>query len=198
MPLQLWKEMIKTRAKARVKVKEEKTRAATYAERPTLLGNVQSVTSTKRERKESARDEMAREKKEKQGRLPEGPTVFVGNLNYEASSDKLEEYFSSCGEVKAARIMTSGKGKSKGAALVVFSSDEEKQRAIENLNKVEFEGRELTVREWEAIKKEDMLDFSALEGDGDLALLEEDESDEEWDDDEWEGEGQGETGARRK
>merc|ERR1712032_1098075 len=85
------------------------------------------------------------------------------------------------------------KGKSKGAALVVFSSDEEKQRAIENLNKVEFEGRELTVREWEAIKKEDMLDFSALEGDGDQALLEEDDDSDEWDDEWDEEENKGET-----
>jgi RNA recognition motif-containing protein len=74
--------------------------------------------------------------------------LYVGGLSYSTSEDALKEYFAQAGSVDTATIIIDKmSGRSKGFGFVEMSSDEEAQKAIEQFNGVEFEGRKLTVNE---------------------------------------------------
>ncbi|HRY52829.1 MAG TPA: RNA-binding protein [Candidatus Portnoybacteria bacterium] len=74
--------------------------------------------------------------------------LYVGGLSYSTSEDSLKEYFGQAGSVDTATIIIDKmSGRSKGFGFVEMSSDEEAQKAIEQFNGVEFEGRKLTVNE---------------------------------------------------
>jgi RNA recognition motif-containing protein len=74
--------------------------------------------------------------------------LYVGNLPYSTTEDQLKELFSQAGAVESARIITDKySGRSKGFAFIEMSSEEEAQKAIQTLNKVELDGRALAVSE---------------------------------------------------
>jgi RNA recognition motif-containing protein len=74
--------------------------------------------------------------------------LYVGGLPYSTSDEALKEYFSQAGTVDTATIIIDKmSGRSKGFGFVEMSTDEEAQKAIEQFNGVEFEGRKLTVNE---------------------------------------------------
>lgn len=74
--------------------------------------------------------------------------IYVGNLAYEVSEDKLRELFAQYGPVTAVRIVTdSGSGRSKGFGFVEMETREAGQAAIEALNETEFSGRLMRVNE---------------------------------------------------
>jgi RNA recognition motif-containing protein len=72
--------------------------------------------------------------------------VFVGNLSFNTTQDRLSEAFGSAGRVVSVHIGTDREtGRSRGFAFVEFSADEEAQRAIASFNDFELDGRKLRV-----------------------------------------------------
>jgi len=71
-----------------------------------------------------------------------GSKLYVGNLSYTVNNQQLEELFSSYGEVKQINII-----EGRGFGFVEMSSIEEAQKAKEELNGTDFEGRTLRVDE---------------------------------------------------
>ena len=72
--------------------------------------------------------------------------VFVGNLSFNTTQDRLNEAFASAGQVVSVHIGTDREtGRSRGFAFVEFSSDAEAQNAISTFNEFELDGRKLRV-----------------------------------------------------
>lgn len=77
-----------------------------------------------------------------------GTRLYVGNLPYSAGEQDLEQLFSSCGTVESVKIMRDmATGRARGFGFVEMATDEEAQRAIEQLHDRSFGGRNLTVNE---------------------------------------------------
>jgi len=74
--------------------------------------------------------------------------IYVGNLSYSLTDDKLKELFEAHGSVTSAKIiMDKMTGKSKGFGFVEMSTSEESKAAIDALNGQEIDGRQLRVSE---------------------------------------------------
>ena len=68
--------------------------------------------------------------------------LFVGNLSYQTMQDDLQEYFSQAGVVTSVNLMLDKvTGKSRGFAFVEYATAEEANKAVEQLQGKEFEGR---------------------------------------------------------
>ncbi len=77
-----------------------------------------------------------------------GKKLYVGNLPYSMDDAQLESQFSVIGKVDSARIITDrDTGRSKGFGFVEMSSDDEANKAIEQLNGTPLGGRNMTVSE---------------------------------------------------
>jgi cold-inducible RNA-binding protein len=77
-----------------------------------------------------------------------GKKLHIGNLSYNATEEDLKEVFASVGTCESvAVIMDRATGQSRGFGFVEMSSDEEAQRAIEELNGREVRGRAIKVSE---------------------------------------------------
>ncbi|MFA6352891.1 MAG: RNA-binding protein [Candidatus Paceibacterota bacterium] len=74
--------------------------------------------------------------------------LYVGNLSYETTDEKLKEIFSEVGAVDSASVLVDRMtGRSRGFGFVEMSSDDEAQTAIDTLNGKDVDGRKLTVNE---------------------------------------------------
>jgi RNA recognition motif-containing protein len=72
--------------------------------------------------------------------------LFVGNLPFTTGSPELEELFTPFGEVSRAQVITDrDTGRSRGFGFVEMDSDEAAQKAIEELDGSDYEGRQLKV-----------------------------------------------------
>ena len=72
--------------------------------------------------------------------------IYVANLSWGTKSDSLQELFSQYGEVASANIITDREtGRSRGFGFVEMPDESEGQKAIEELNGVDFEGKTITV-----------------------------------------------------
>lgn len=72
--------------------------------------------------------------------------LYVGNLNYDITSDGLREVFAQAGTVSdAVVIQDKYTNRSKGFGFVEMATPEEAQKAIEMFNEKEVEGRNLVV-----------------------------------------------------
>lgn len=72
--------------------------------------------------------------------------IYVGNLSYGISEDKLKQVFSEFGNVTSAKIVTDREtGRSKGFGFVEMSSDDDAASAIEALDGKEIDGRSAKV-----------------------------------------------------
>jgi cold-inducible RNA-binding protein len=77
-----------------------------------------------------------------------GKKLYVGNLTYGVTDSDLQTMFAPHGNVQSAQvIMDRDTGRSKGFGFVEMSSDQEAQKAIQELNGKEVDGRALTVNE---------------------------------------------------
>jgi RNA recognition motif-containing protein len=77
-----------------------------------------------------------------------GKKLYIGNLPYTTTEQMLADTFSECGTVESAKIITDrDSGRSKGFAFIEMSTDAEAQKAIAELNGVDYEGRAMTVSE---------------------------------------------------
>jgi len=73
-------------------------------------------------------------------------TIYVGNINYNATAEDLKPLFAQYGEVLSIKIINDREtGRSKGFGFVEMESGAE--TAIEELNGKEFQGRRLRVNE---------------------------------------------------
>ncbi len=74
--------------------------------------------------------------------------LYVGNLSYNIDDNQLSELFAQFGKVLSTKVITDREsGRSKGFGFVEMSTDEEAQKAIENLNETELEDRKIIVSE---------------------------------------------------
>lgn len=72
--------------------------------------------------------------------------LFVGSLAYGATEDQLREFFEAAGTVVSAKIITDREtGRSKGFGFVEMESDEEAQKAINDLNGKDLAGRPIAI-----------------------------------------------------
>ena len=77
-----------------------------------------------------------------------GRKLYVGNLPFSATEETLTDAFAAIGNVDTVKIITDrDTGRSKGFGFVEMATDEEAQKAIEQLNGQDFNGRALTVNE---------------------------------------------------
>jgi RNA recognition motif-containing protein len=74
--------------------------------------------------------------------------LYVGNLAFQTSSEDLQELFSQAGTVESASVVEDREtGRSRGFGFVEMASNEEGQKAIEQFNGKEVNGRNLNVNE---------------------------------------------------
>jgi len=77
-----------------------------------------------------------------------GNRLYVGNLSYSTNEAALRDLFAKCGEVVSAQVVTDRMtGQARGFGFVEMANATDAQRAIDELNGQEFDGRALTVNE---------------------------------------------------
>ena len=76
-----------------------------------------------------------------------GNRLYVGNLPFGVTSDKLKEAFSKFGEVETAEVVMTKFGRSKGFGFVAFKNEADAEKARAEMNGKDFDGRTLTVNE---------------------------------------------------
>ncbi|ORX56647.1 RNA-binding domain-containing protein, partial [Piromyces finnis] len=70
--------------------------------------------------------------------------VFVGNISFQTTNDQLKDFFKSAGDVYDANIITRGT-KSLGYGFVSYATEAEANKAVEEFNKKELDGRQINV-----------------------------------------------------
>jgi len=74
--------------------------------------------------------------------------LYVGNLAFSTSSEDLQQLFGQAGTVETATVIEDREtGRSRGFGFVEMASKEEGQKAIEQFNGTDLNGRNLTVNE---------------------------------------------------
>ncbi|MBC7911381.1 MAG: RNA-binding protein, partial [Pyrinomonadaceae bacterium] len=74
--------------------------------------------------------------------------LYVGNLSFQTSSEDLQQLFAEAGTVESASVVEDREtGRSRGFGFVEMSSKEEGEKAIEQFNGKEVNGRNLNVNE---------------------------------------------------
>ena len=74
--------------------------------------------------------------------------IYIGNLNYRVREEDLRHVLEEYGVVDSVKIIIDREtGRSKGFAFVEMPNNAEGQKAIEELNKAEYEGRQMVVKE---------------------------------------------------
>lgn len=74
--------------------------------------------------------------------------VYVGNMSFDTSEDKLQELFQAHGEVTSVSVVTDRyTGRPRGFAFVEMATDEAATAAIAALNGQLVDGRQLNVAE---------------------------------------------------
>jgi cold-inducible RNA-binding protein len=72
--------------------------------------------------------------------------LYVGNLAFHTTEDVLNRTFSQCGTVSETKLVLDREsGRSRGFAFVAMSTDEEAQKAIQELDGADLDGRALRV-----------------------------------------------------
>jgi RNA recognition motif-containing protein len=72
--------------------------------------------------------------------------IYVSNLNFSTTSESLQELFTAYGEVESTKIITDREsGRSRGFGFVEMPNDAEGQKAINELNNADYEGKTITV-----------------------------------------------------
>lgn len=72
--------------------------------------------------------------------------LFIGSLAYATTDDGLKAHFEQIGEVESARIMTDrDTGRSRGFGFVTFVNEDDNQKAIDQLDGKDLDGRSINV-----------------------------------------------------
>ena len=73
-------------------------------------------------------------------------TIFIGNLSFDAEQEDIVGVFSSYGEVKDCKIpLDRETGRKRGFAFVEMANQADEQKAIDDLQDVEWMGRMIRV-----------------------------------------------------
>jgi RNA recognition motif-containing protein len=74
--------------------------------------------------------------------------LYVGNLAFQTTNEDLQQLFEQAGTVESVNVIEDREtGRSRGFGFVEMASAEEGQKAIEQFNGKEFNGRNLNVNE---------------------------------------------------
>src|SRR6188508_11402 len=74
--------------------------------------------------------------------------LYVGNLPYETTDQDLQALFAEVGAVESVNLMRDmATGRARGFAFVEMASDDDAQRAVDELNQAQLGGRTLAVNE---------------------------------------------------
>ena len=77
-----------------------------------------------------------------------GKKLFVGNLSFNVTEEKLKQEFSQAGTVVSVNIIEDKmSGRPRGFGFVELATEEEAKKAIEQINGKEIDGRAVTVNE---------------------------------------------------
>ena len=77
-------------------------------------------------------------------------TIFIGNLSFEAEQDDIIGLIASYGEVKTCNIpLDRETGRKRGFAFVEMTNEADEQKAIDDLQNVEWMGRQIRVNKAE-------------------------------------------------
>jgi RNA recognition motif-containing protein len=72
--------------------------------------------------------------------------LFIGSLAYATTDDTMKAFFEAIGPVVSARVITDrDSGRSKGFGFVEFENDDDNQKAVDQLNGKELDGRAINV-----------------------------------------------------
>lgn len=72
--------------------------------------------------------------------------LFIGSLAYATNDDSLKAHFEQIGPVSSARVITDREtGRSKGFGFVEYENDADNQKAVDQLNGKELDGRTINV-----------------------------------------------------
>ena len=72
--------------------------------------------------------------------------IYAGNLAYGMSDDGLKKLFEEYGEVSSVKVITDREsGRSRGFGFVEMSNSDEADSAIQSLDNLEIEGRNIRV-----------------------------------------------------
>lgn len=72
--------------------------------------------------------------------------LFIGSLAYATTDDTMQDFFATIGQVKSAKvIMDRDTNRSKGFGFVEFEDEANNQKAVDELNGKELDGRAITV-----------------------------------------------------
>ena len=72
--------------------------------------------------------------------------LFIGSLAYATTDDSLRACFEQVGPVASARVITDrDSGRSKGFGFVEFENEDDNQKAIDQLDGKDLEGRTISV-----------------------------------------------------
>lgn len=86
----------------------------------------------------------------KEGKSPKytgDSKLYVGNISFESSEDDLIALFSDIGGVGSVALVRDENGRNRGFGFVTMRTKEDGEAAIEKLNGMELNGRNLAVRE---------------------------------------------------
>ena len=73
-------------------------------------------------------------------------SIFIGNLSFQAEKEDIVHLFSGYGEVKSCHLpLERETGRKRGFAFVEMTKEEEEQTAIDDLQNVEWMGRQIRV-----------------------------------------------------
>ena len=80
-------------------------------------------------------------------------TIFIGNLSFDSEQEDITGLISSYGEVKSCNIpLDRETGRKRGFAFVEMTNEEDEKKAIDDLQNVEWMGRQIRVNKAEARK----------------------------------------------
>lgn len=72
--------------------------------------------------------------------------LFIGSLAYATNDDTLKAHFEQIGPVASARVITDrDSGRSKGFGFVEYVNDEDNQKAVDQLDGKDLDGRTINV-----------------------------------------------------
>jgi RNA recognition motif-containing protein len=74
--------------------------------------------------------------------------LYVGNLSFQTDENQLSQLFAQHGEVLSARVISDrDTGRSRGFGFVEMASRSEGEKAIQELNSKDIDGRQIKVNE---------------------------------------------------
>jgi RNA recognition motif-containing protein len=94
--------------------------------------------------------------------------LFIGSLAYATTDDTLKAHFEQIGEVSSARVITDrDSGRSKGFGFVEYVNDEDNQKAVDQLDGKDLDGRTISVGLARPKEDRPKRDFNGGGGGGD-------------------------------